>query len=188
MLINKRSDFLKPTSKFAHKHFYLFIFFLSLSLSQGHMFSLGSTLWAALDSVSEAELSEESRCLLKQMQREKPEDRPRLQVHHWLSGNTSTFLILNIAQPFDWKAVLRQNTHTHTLLKTKLLHDATEEAFCLNGSIKNLRHLKNLSVSHKLLCVSSGYKKLRKRCSLKNFWLNASLWNKKCDPGAQKQC
>ncbi|KAF4106167.1 kinase non-catalytic C-lobe domain-containing protein 1 isoform X2 [Onychostoma macrolepis] len=44
----------------------------------GHMFSLGSTLWAALDSVSEAELSEESRCLLKQMQREKPEGRPRL--------------------------------------------------------------------------------------------------------------
>uniref|UniRef100_A0A673KNC0 KIND domain-containing protein n=1 Tax=Sinocyclocheilus rhinocerous TaxID=307959 RepID=A0A673KNC0_9TELE len=50
---------------------------------EGHMFSLGSTLWAALDYVSEAELqvelSEESRCLLKQMQREKPEDRPRLQ-------------------------------------------------------------------------------------------------------------
>uniref|UniRef100_A0A8C2K2D0 Kinase non-catalytic C-lobe domain containing 1 n=1 Tax=Cyprinus carpio TaxID=7962 RepID=A0A8C2K2D0_CYPCA len=53
------------------------------STFEGHMFSLGSTLWAALDSVSEAELqvelSEESRCLLKQMQREKPEDRPRLQ-------------------------------------------------------------------------------------------------------------
>ncbi|XP_016309288.1 protein very KIND-like, partial [Sinocyclocheilus anshuiensis] len=48
---------------------------------EGHMFSLGSTLWAALDYVSElqVELSEESRCLLKQMQREKPEDRPRLQ-------------------------------------------------------------------------------------------------------------
>ncbi|KAL1263707.1 hypothetical protein QQF64_006446, partial [Cirrhinus molitorella] len=50
---------------------------------EGHMFSLGSTLWAALDFVAEAELevqlSEESRCLLKQMQREKPEDRPQLQ-------------------------------------------------------------------------------------------------------------
>ncbi|XP_016108081.1 protein very KIND [Sinocyclocheilus grahami] len=53
------------------------------STFEGHMFSLGSTLWAVLDYVSEAELqvelSEESRCLLKQMQREKPEDRPRLQ-------------------------------------------------------------------------------------------------------------
>ncbi|XP_052468484.1 kinase non-catalytic C-lobe domain-containing protein 1 isoform X1 [Carassius gibelio] len=53
------------------------------STFEGHMFSLGSTLWAALDSVSEAELqvelSEESRCLLKQMQREKPEDRPPIQ-------------------------------------------------------------------------------------------------------------
>ncbi|XP_043110717.1 kinase non-catalytic C-lobe domain-containing protein 1 [Puntigrus tetrazona] len=48
------------------------------STFEGHMFSLGSTLWAALDSV-EAELSEESRCFLKQMQREKAEDRPGLQ-------------------------------------------------------------------------------------------------------------
>ncbi|RXN09391.1 very KIND [Labeo rohita] len=53
------------------------------STFEGHMFSLGSTLWAALDFVTEAELqvelSEESRCLLKQMQSEKPEDRPQLQ-------------------------------------------------------------------------------------------------------------
>ncbi|XP_067278264.1 kinase non-catalytic C-lobe domain-containing protein 1 [Pseudorasbora parva] len=41
---------------------------------EGHMFSLGSTLWAAA-----VELSEESRSLLKQMQRERPEDRPPLQ-------------------------------------------------------------------------------------------------------------
>ncbi len=33
-----------------------------------------------------------------------------------------------------------------TLLKIKVLHDAIEEPFCLNGSIKNL------SVSQKVLC------------------------------------
>ncbi|KAG1963052.1 kinase non-catalytic C-lobe domain-containing protein 1 isoform X2 [Pimephales promelas] len=48
---------------------------------EGHMFSLGSTLWAALDRVTDPDqdLSEESRCLLEQMQREEPEDRPSLQ-------------------------------------------------------------------------------------------------------------
>ncbi|XP_077073629.1 kinase non-catalytic C-lobe domain-containing protein 1 [Siphateles boraxobius] len=50
---------------------------------EGHMFSLGSTLCAALDPVTDQDqdqdLSEESKCLLKQMQREKPEDRPTLQ-------------------------------------------------------------------------------------------------------------
>ncbi len=40
----------------------------------------------------------------------------------------------------------------HTVLKIKVLHDANEEPFCLNGSIKNLYHLKNLSVSQKFLC------------------------------------
>ncbi|XP_051773581.1 kinase non-catalytic C-lobe domain-containing protein 1 isoform X2 [Ctenopharyngodon idella] len=53
------------------------------STFEGHMFSLGSTLSAALDFITDVELqvelSEESRCLLKQMQREKPDDRPRLQ-------------------------------------------------------------------------------------------------------------
>ncbi len=39
-----------------------------------------------------------------------------------------------------------------TLLKIKVLHDAIEEPFCLNGSIKNLSHLKNLSVSQKVIC------------------------------------
>ncbi len=38
------------------------------------------------------------------------------------------------------------------LLKLKMLHDAIEEPFCLNGSIKNLKHLKNLSVSQKVIC------------------------------------
>ncbi|XP_056093181.1 kinase non-catalytic C-lobe domain-containing protein 1 [Rhinichthys klamathensis goyatoka] len=52
---------------------------------EGHMFSLGSTLWAALDRVTDPDqdpdqdLSEESKCLLEQMQQEKPEDRPTLQ-------------------------------------------------------------------------------------------------------------
>ncbi|XP_065152338.1 kinase non-catalytic C-lobe domain-containing protein 1 isoform X2 [Paramisgurnus dabryanus] len=50
---------------------------------EGHMFSLGSTLSAALDYITDVELqvelSPEGRCLLKQMQMEKPEDRPQLQ-------------------------------------------------------------------------------------------------------------
>ncbi|XP_051508287.1 kinase non-catalytic C-lobe domain-containing protein 1 isoform X2 [Myxocyprinus asiaticus] len=53
------------------------------STFEGHMFSLGSTLSAALDYVIDdelqVELSSESRCLLKQMQSEKPDDRPQLQ-------------------------------------------------------------------------------------------------------------
>lgn len=54
------------------------------SLLQGHVFSLGSTLSAALDFVIEpeleAELGEETQRLLEQMQEERPEDRPRPQV------------------------------------------------------------------------------------------------------------
>ncbi len=42
--------------------------------------------------------------------------------------------------------------YIYTLLKIKVLHDTIEEPFCLNGSIKNLQHLKNLSVSQKVLC------------------------------------
>lgn len=52
--------------------------------SQGHVYSLGSTLSAALNFVIEpeleAELGEEIQKLLEQMQEEKPEDRPLLQV------------------------------------------------------------------------------------------------------------
>lgn len=55
-------------------------------LSQGHIFSLGSTLFAALNFVIEPELEveigEEIQKLLEQMQDEKPEDRPLLQVEH----------------------------------------------------------------------------------------------------------
>ncbi len=39
-----------------------------------------------------------------------------------------------------------------TLFKIKVLYDAIEEPFCLNNSTNNLQHLKNLSVSQKLLC------------------------------------
>ncbi|XP_057197308.1 kinase non-catalytic C-lobe domain-containing protein 1-like isoform X2 [Triplophysa rosa] len=48
---------------------------------EGHMFSLGSSLSAALNYITdvELELSPGSTRLLKQMQMEKPEDRPRLQ-------------------------------------------------------------------------------------------------------------
>lgn len=52
--------------------------------AKGHVFSLGSTLSAALSFVIEpeleAELGEEIQKLLEQMQEEKPEDRPLLQV------------------------------------------------------------------------------------------------------------
>ncbi len=54
-----------------------------------------------------------------------------------------------------------------------MLHDAIEEPYCLNGSIKNLQHLKNLSVSQQLLCGerrSLDYKKVRKRCSLTEWF------------------
>lgn len=51
---------------------------------QGHVYSLGSTLSAALNFVIEpeleAELGVEIQRLLEQMQEEKPEDRPLLQV------------------------------------------------------------------------------------------------------------
>ncbi len=50
------------------------------------------------------------------------------------------------------------------LFKIKVLHDAIEEDFCLNGSMK---------VVHKRLFTakegSSDYKKVKKRCSLKNL-------------------
>ncbi|XP_071766580.2 kinase non-catalytic C-lobe domain-containing protein 1 [Centroberyx gerrardi] len=53
------------------------------STFEGHVFSLGSTLSAALDFVIEpeleAELGEETQRLLEQMQEERPEDRPLLQ-------------------------------------------------------------------------------------------------------------
>ncbi len=57
---------------------------------QGHVYSLGSTLSAALNFVIEpelkAELGEEIQRLLEQMQEEKAEDRPLLQVREpcWL--------------------------------------------------------------------------------------------------------
>uniref|UniRef100_A0A8C4ESM3 Kinase non-catalytic C-lobe domain containing 1 n=1 Tax=Dicentrarchus labrax TaxID=13489 RepID=A0A8C4ESM3_DICLA len=57
--------------------------FASWSSSVGHVYSLGSTLSAALNFVIEpeleAELGEEIQRLLEQMQEEKPEDRPLLQ-------------------------------------------------------------------------------------------------------------
>lgn len=58
-------------------------------LLQGHVYSLGSTLSAALNFVIEpeleADLGEEIQKLLEQMQEETPEDRPLLQVqHHYL--------------------------------------------------------------------------------------------------------
>lgn len=56
----------------------------SLCATQGHVFSLGSTLSAALSFVAEpelgVELGEEIQKLLEQMQEKKPEDRPLLQV------------------------------------------------------------------------------------------------------------
>lgn len=60
---------------------------------QGHVYSLGSTLSAALNFVIEpeleAELGEEVQRLLEQMQEEKPEDRPHLQVQtRLISGVT----------------------------------------------------------------------------------------------------
>ncbi len=61
-----------------------------------------------------------------------------------------------------------------TLLNIKVLHDAIEEPFCLNGSIKNRKHLK-IFLFHKSFFVvkegSSDYKKLRKRCSLNKLWM-----------------
>lgn len=57
---------------------------LILCLPQGHVYSLGSTLSAALNFVIEpeleAELGEEIQRLLQQMQEENPEDRPLVQV------------------------------------------------------------------------------------------------------------
>lgn len=62
-------------------------FLLSLSSwLQGHVYSLGSTLSAALTYIIEpeleAELGEEIQRLLQQMQEETPEERPLLQVQH----------------------------------------------------------------------------------------------------------
>lgn len=58
---------------------------VSPCLLQGHVFSLGSTLSAALDFVIEpelqAELGEEALRLLELMQAELPDNRPRPQVH-----------------------------------------------------------------------------------------------------------
>lgn len=65
----------------------------SLNLLQGHVYSLGSTLSAALDFVIEpeleAELGEEIQRLLEQMQEEGPEDRPHPQVRSpsWMTFN-----------------------------------------------------------------------------------------------------
>ncbi len=56
------------------------------------------------------------------------------------------------------------------LLKIKVLHDAIEEPFCLNDSIKNLYHLKNLSVSPKLLCGENVLQVIIKRCSLTEWF------------------
>ena len=61
------------------------LFDQSPSPQQGHVFSLGSTLSAALDFVIEpelqqAELGEEALRMLELMQAELPDDRPRPQV------------------------------------------------------------------------------------------------------------
>lgn len=61
-----------------------------------------------------------------------------------------------------------------------MLHDAIEQPFLLNGSIKNLQHGKILTVSRKVLCGgqgSSDYQKVGRDGSLKNLWLNAALRN-----------
>ncbi len=46
----------------------------------------------------------------------------------------------------------RKPAFIRLLLKIKVLHDDIEEPFCLNGSMKNLKYLKNLSVSQNVLC------------------------------------
>ncbi len=69
-----------------------------------------------------------------------------------------------------------------TLLKTKVHHDAIAEPFLSKRFHKELLtseepfHFKNDFVAKE---GSSDYKKVRKRCSLKNLWLNGSLWNQK---------
>lgn len=70
------------------------MFFSRRAGLQGHVYSLGSTLSAALNFVIEpeleAELGDEIQRLLEQMQEDKPEDRPLLQVtglHPSLSEN-----------------------------------------------------------------------------------------------------
>ncbi len=62
---------------------------------------------------------------------------------------------------FGWDKCRTQNSecvspylavcHITSFLLLLKIHDAIEEPFCLNGSIKNLEHLKNLSVSQKIL-------------------------------------
>ncbi len=47
-------------------------------------------------------------------------------------------------------------------LKIKVLHDAIEEPFCLNGFIKNLQHLKKLSDSQKVICGERRFFRLLK--------------------------
>lgn len=60
------------------------LYFAHFMFPQGHVYSLGSTLSAALNFVIEpeleAELGEEIQRLLQQMQEENPEDRPLVQV------------------------------------------------------------------------------------------------------------
>ncbi len=57
---------------------------------------------------------------------------------------------------------------------------AIEEPFCLNGSTKNLQHLKNLCFTKGCLWWKKVLQiiKVRKRCSLKNLWLNVSCGTK----------
>ncbi len=66
-----------------------------------------------------------------------------------------------------------------TPLKIKVLHNAIEEPFCVNGSIKNLFNIWRTFLFHKRFFVakegSSDYKKQERDGSLKNL-LNGSLW------------
>ncbi len=59
-----------------------------------------------------------------------------------------------IEEPFclNGSTMVPQSFPDGALLKIKVLHDTLEEPFCLKGSKKDLKHLKNLSVSQKLLC------------------------------------
>ncbi len=73
--------------------------------------------------------------------------------------------------------VQQTERQTDTLFKIKVLHDAIEEHFFLNGPIKNLLHLKNLSVSQKVLCGELRFfrLKVRKRWFFKEFFVEPKM-------------
>ncbi len=77
--------------------------------------------------------------------------------------STLTLQLSDIKQTHMYKWNNQHSSyHKHTLLKIKVLHDAIEEPFCLNGSRKNLYHLKNLSVSQKVICGERRFFRLLK--------------------------